>query len=106
MTIEQIVKHPAVSRVYSNSAKIDSLTDNVALQALCRLRRMRREAKGAIQNAREDVASSGFSDSPARMPAASREMECLTLAWNNSALLPPDLTSLLRNELQRRIGGI
>lgn len=102
MTIEQIVKHPAVSRVYSNSAKIDSLTDNVALQALCRLRRMRREAKRAIQNAREDVAISGFSDSPARMPKADRETECLTIAWNNCATLPEDMRALLLSELQSR----
>ena len=102
MTIEQIIKHPAVSRVYSNSEKIESLTDNVALQALCRLRRMRREAKAAIQNARADVASVGFSDSPARMPAMSREAKYLTLAWNNCAMLPIDLSTLLLDELQRR----
>lgn len=98
--IEKIVKHPAVSRVYSNGGAIESLTDNVALQALCRLRRMRRESKQALQNAREDVAVAGVTDSPARMPKAARELQCLTVAWNNCAILPADLRNLLLAEMQ------
>lgn len=98
-SVEQIVKHPAVSRIYSNSCKIDILTDNIALQALCRLRRMRREAKRAIQNAREDVAASGLTNSPARMPRRELEFAQLRIAHENAALLPADLAAMVAAEL-------
>lgn len=98
-TVEQIVKHPAVSNIYSNSCKIELLTDNVALQALCRLRRMRREAKRAIQNARVDVAVAGWTDSPARMPRRERELVQLRIAHENASLLPADLAAMVAAEI-------
>lgn len=97
-TIEQIVKHPAVSRVYANGAKIETLTADSGLQALCRLRRMRGEAKRAIANALEEFAAMGRTDSPARMPLHARELEQLRIARSNAAALPSDLVALL-NEL-------
>ncbi len=94
--IEQIVKHPAVSRVYANGAKIETLTADPGLQALCRLRRMRTQAKRAIANAREDVAATGNTDSPARMPQNGRVAELLRIARSNAAGLPADLVCLLQ----------
>ena len=98
--VEAIVKHPAVSRIYSNSCKIELLTDNVALQALCRLRRMRRDAKRAIQNAREDVAVAGWTDSAAAsMPRRERELLQLRIAHENATLLPADLAAMVAAEV-------
>jgi predicted PP-loop superfamily ATPase len=93
--VEQIVKHPAVSRVYANGPRIEVLTDNIALQALCRLRRMRRDSKRAIQNAREDVAASGGTDSAASMPHRERELAQLRIANANASLLPADLAAMV-----------
>ena len=97
--VEAIVKHSAVSHVYSNGPRIELLTDNLALQALCRLRRMRRDSKRAIQNAREDVAVAGFTDSPASMPRRERELAQLRIAHANASLLPADLASMIVDEL-------
>lgn len=97
--VEQIVKHPAVSRVYCNSARIESLIDNPALQALCRLRRMRREGKRAIQNAREDVRVAGFTNSLASMPRRERELAQLRIAHENASQLPEDLAAMVAEEL-------
>lgn len=101
--VEAIVKHPAVSRVYSNATKIEHLTDNVALQALCRLRRMRRDAKRAIQNAREDIAVAGWTDSPASMPRRERELFLLRIAHENANLLPSDLAALVAAEVATEV---
>ena len=97
--VEAIVKHPAVSRIYSNGPRIELLTDNVALQALCRLRRMRRDSKRAIQNAREDVALAGWTDSAASMPRRERELMQLRIANANASLLPADLAAMIAAEL-------
>ena len=93
--VEQIVKHPAVSCVYANGPRIEVLTDNIALQALCRLRRMRRDSKRAIQNARENVAASGWTDSAASMPHRERELAQLHIANANASLLPADLAAMV-----------
>ena len=93
--VEQIVKHPAVSSVYSNGPRIEQLTDNVALQALCRLRRMRRDSKRAIQNAREDLALAGWTDSAASMPRRECELAQLRIANANASLLPADLAAMV-----------
>lgn len=94
--IEAIVMHPTVSRVYENGPRIELLTKNVALQALCRLRRMRRDAKRAIQNAREDVAITGRTDSSALMPRRERELAQLRIA--HAGFLPADLAALVSVE--------
>ena len=99
--VETIVKHSAVSRVYSNGPRIELLTDNVALQALCRLRRMRRDSKRAIQNAREDVAVAGITDSPASMPRRERELVQLKIAHANASFLPADLAEMVHAEVLR-----
>jgi len=99
--VEAIVKHFAVSRVYSNGPRIELLTDNVALQALCRLRRMRRDSKRAIQNAREDVSIVGFTDSPASMPRHEREFAQLRIAHAHAQLLPSDLAAMVAMEVSR-----
>ena len=93
--IEQIVKHPAVSRAYANGPKIEALTDLESLQALCRLRRASRAAKQAIQNAREDVVVSGGTDSPARMPGDQRQARLIGLARDNAYQLPDDLAEMV-----------
>jgi hypothetical protein len=93
--IEAIVKHPAVSSVYSNRCKIELCTENPSIQALCRLRRMRRDSKRAIQNAREDVAIAGWTDSAASMPSKERELAQLRIANANASLLPADLAAMV-----------
>ena len=93
--VEQIVKHHAVSIVYSNGPRVEKLADNIALQALCRLRRMRRDSKRAIQNAREDVAVAGWTDSAASMPRRERELAQLRIANANASLLPVDLAAMV-----------
>lgn len=99
--VEQIVKHPAVSRVYANGPKIELLTDNIALQALCRLRRMRGNAKRAIQNAREDVMATGYTTSVAAMPRQSLERECLLTAYGRRTVdLPADLAELVQTAVE------
>ena len=98
--VEAIVKHSAVSRVYANGPRIELLTDNLALQALCRLRRMRRDSKRAIQNAREDVAVAGWTDSAASMPRRERELVQLRIAHTNAALLPADLAAMVAAEVE------
>ncbi len=89
--IEAIVKHPEVSRVYANGAQIESLTDNYALQQLCRLRRARRTSKQAIQNAREDVRAVGCTDSPARMPSDKYQAKLIALAADHQYMLDESL---------------
>jgi hypothetical protein len=101
--VEQIVKHPAVSRVYSNACKIELLTDNLSLQALCRLRRMRGNSKRAIQNAKEDVLATGFTTSVAAMPRTSLERECLLTAYGRRTLdLPSDLAELVQAAVEAK----
>ncbi len=99
VTLEQIVKHPFISRLYSNSPKIDDLSESAAVRAICRLRRMRREAKQSIQNAREDVRVAGVTDSPARMPKNERELAQLKIAAAHAADLPADLAELVRQAI-------
>lgn len=89
--IDEIVKHPSVSAVYANGPKIETLTENYAIQQLCRLRRARRTSKQAIQNAREDVAASGRSDSPARMPGDAYQAKMIALAADHQHMLDSDL---------------
>jgi hypothetical protein len=106
--VEKIVKHPAVSRVYQNDAKITNLTDNPGLQALCRLRRQRRDAKRGIQNAREEFAAygarrdwyeRGLNYAPGRVPAGEK---LLRLAAEHRSELPEDLTALIDEALNTR----
>lgn len=97
--IEAIVKHPAVSSVYSNGCKIELCTDNPSIQALCRLRRMRRNAKRGIQNAREDVLVSGVTDSHARMPQPNQQRQLLEKAYNANEKMPDSLIALLEKAL-------
>ena len=98
--IESIVKHPAVSNVYANGPRIEDLTNNVALQALCRLRRMRRDSKRGIQNAREDVSVAGWTDSAASMPRKERQLEQIRIANSNASFLPADLATIVATDLK------
>ena len=95
--IESIVKHHEVSAVYSNGAKIETLTDNYALQQICRLRRARRASKQAIQNAREDVRVDGYSDSPARMPSDEYQAKLIALAADHQYMLDAELAEMVCN---------
>ena len=89
--IEAIVKHPDVSSVYANGPKIETLTGNYALQQLCRLRRARRNSKQGIQNAREDVRFSGYSDSDARMPSDAYQAKLIALTADHQFMLAESL---------------
>jgi hypothetical protein len=99
--IEQIVKHPDVSAVYANGPKIEKLTDNYALQQLCRLRRARRTSKQAIQNGREDVDVSGTSDSPSRMPSEAYQAKLITLAADHQHMLNEELAAMVVSTANR-----
>lgn len=89
--IEEIVKHPDVSAVYANGPKIEALTENFALQQLCRLRRARRTTKQAIQNAPQDVVASGGSNAPARMPSDKYQTRLIALAADHQHMLDEEL---------------
>ena len=97
--IEAIVKHPAVSSVYSNGCKIELCTKNPSIQALCRLHRMRRNAKRGIQNAREDVQVAGYTDSLARMPQPDQQRQLIEKAYAAQGKMPATLIALLEKAL-------
>lgn len=104
--IEAIVKHPAVSSVYSNGCKIELCTENVALQALCRLRRMRRESKRRIQAA-VNAANHfrGHSATRPSMPAPETTHQLLYKAYYAPDRLPATLVSLLERALDMGNGS-
>ena len=83
--IEAITKHPQVSRVYANAPKIELLTDDLGLQALCRLRRTRRNAKQCIQNFRDEQAHGVTYEQGglARAPKVPHRLDLLLTAWEH-----------------------
>ena len=81
--VRAIVEHPAVKGIYREDCEIEQLTDNLALQALCRLRRVRRWTSHTAMTRRE----------------RERELEQLHIAHVNATLLPPDLAALVAAEL-------
>ena len=90
-SVEAITKHPAVSRIYAHGPKIESLTDNPALQIICRLRRTLRNSKQAKRNVREDIRASGCTTANTLFPAERQIMRLLERAYERQDLLPPDL---------------
>lgn len=97
LLIEAITKHPQVSRVYANGPKIELLTEHKGLQALCRLRRQRRNAKQGIQNFRDEQAYgvSYEQGGLARAPKVPHGFHLLQLAYENREGLEPDLVAAI-----------
>lgn len=96
--VEAIVKHPAVSRVYANSPKIELLTANIALQALCRLRRMRRVAKASTRRSEARMQHIYTGPNP-YMPTCEEQLTQLRIAHANAVLLPTDLAAMVAAEV-------